>query len=62
EAIVLETDAPDMPLKGFQGQRNSPEHLPAIAHCLAELRQQPVNDIAEATTRNCKMLFGIHSI
>lgn len=61
DAIVLETDAPDMPLNGFQGQRNSPKHLPAIAHCLAGLRQQPVKEIAEATTRNCKTLFDIDS-
>lgn len=59
DAIVLETDAPDMPLAGHQGERNSPEHIPLIAEKLAELRHQPVSAIAAATTSNCKALFQL---
>lgn len=57
ESIVLETDAPDMPLHGFQGQRNSPEQIPAIAQCLASLRPEPLQEIAVTTTANCFRLF-----
>ena len=32
--LVLETDAPDIPLMGKQGQRNSPEYLPEIFESL----------------------------
>src|SRR5690606_13153989 len=31
EALLLETDAPDMPMAGKQGERNSPEYLPEVA-------------------------------
>ena len=57
ESIVLETDAPDMPLQGFQGQRNSPEHIPAVAQCLASLRPESLQQIAAVTTANCQTLF-----
>ncbi|POG22247.1 TatD family deoxyribonuclease [Aeromonas bestiarum] len=43
EALLLETDAPDMPLQGQQGIPNTPANLPKIAQLLAELRQQPLS-------------------
>ena len=41
-AIVLETDAPDMPPAWLAGQRNAPGELARIAGVLAELRAVPV--------------------
>jgi TatD DNase family protein len=58
-SLLLETDAPDMPLQGKQGQRNSPEYLPEIAQALANLRGEPLAQIAQVTTANAKILFGI---
>jgi len=58
DAIVLETDAPDMPLVGHQGERNTPEMIPTILDKLAELRAETTSQIAAATTHNCKQLFG----
>jgi len=60
EAIVLETDSPDMPLAGHQGERNSPESIPVILQTLAELRQETAEHIAAVTTANCYALFGWH--
>lgn len=57
DALLLESDAPDMPLAGQQGQRNSPEYIPLIAEALAQLRGEPVATIAERTTRNAQTLF-----
>ena len=57
ESIVLETDAPDMAPVMFAGQRNSPEHLPAICSALAELRGIPAEELALASTRNACELF-----
>ena len=62
-ALVLETDAPDMPPQwlyrtaqeraaGAPQGRNEPAQLPAIGAVLAQLRGLPVEDLAEATTRN----------
>lgn len=59
EALLLETDAPDMPLCGHQGERNSPERLPEIARALAELRKQSVEKIAAQTTANSRKLFAL---
>ncbi len=59
EALLLETDAPDMPLSGRQGQRNSPEYLPDIARALASLRGETLQRIAETTTANARQLFSL---
>ncbi len=63
EAIVLETDAPDMPphwlyttaqqrQAGVAQGRNSPDQIPAIATVVAQLRNMLLADLAQATTRN----------
>lgn len=57
--LLLETDAPDMPLSGQQGQRNSPEYLPLIAQQLAELRGISVDEVALATSENARRLFNL---
>lgn len=53
EAIVLETDAPDIPPEwlGHQG-RNRPDQLPQIAQVLADLRGMKCTEVAEITTNN----------
>ncbi|WP_439135848.1 TatD family hydrolase, partial [Pseudomaricurvus sp.] len=59
ESLLLETDAPDMPLDGFQGQPNTPLRLPRIAQCLAELRKAPLADIQKQTAQNTRTLFSL---
>lgn len=51
-AIVLETDAPDIPPAFIDGARNAPEYLPSIAAQLAELRGMSTAEIAAATSAN----------
>ncbi|MCK9382767.1 MAG: TatD family hydrolase [Sulfuritalea sp.] len=52
DAIVLETDAPDIPPEWKVGARNTPDQLPRIGQILAGLRGISVQEIAEATTAN----------
>jgi TatD DNase family protein len=53
EAIVLETDAPDIPPDFLErGQPNEPQYLPHIAQTLAELRGMSIEEIARITTEN----------
>ncbi|SHG04917.1 TatD DNase family protein [Microbulbifer donghaiensis] len=59
ESLVLESDAPDMPLAGRQGQRNSPANLPLIAAELAKLRGVSVDIIAAQTSHNTENLFSL---
>ncbi len=58
DAILLETDAPDMPLMGFQGQRNTPAQLIGIAESLAALRGETLDEVAKYTSCNAQALFG----
>jgi len=51
-SLALETDAPDQPLCGHQGQRNEPAMLPEVLNQIARLRRQEPALIASATTRN----------
>lgn len=57
--IVLETDAPDMPLNGFQGQRNEPANIKGVATALSKLRNEPLELIIEQTLKNTKALFTL---
>ncbi|MWV16444.1 TatD family deoxyribonuclease [Pseudomonas sp. L-22-4S-12] len=58
EAIVLETDAPDMAPAMHAHQRNSPEFLADICAALAELRGIEADELASASSRNAAELFG----
>ncbi|MDM2735911.1 metal-dependent hydrolase [Citrobacter sp. Ct235] len=59
EALLLETDAPDMPLNGFQGQPNRPEQVARVFGVLCELRPEPAELIADALYRNTTTLFDV---
>lgn len=59
EALLLETDAPDMPLAGYQGQPNRPERAAEVFHTLCELRPEPADGIAAHLQRNTQSLFAM---
>jgi TatD DNase family protein len=52
DAIVLETDAPDISPAWLHPERNSPAQLPAIGAALAELRGIAVEELERISTRN----------
>lgn len=57
-AIVLETDAPDMPPSWLPARgRNTPIALFRIAQTLAEIRGVAVSEVAEMTTKNAKKVL-----
>ncbi|MDH1868451.1 TatD family hydrolase [Pseudomonas chengduensis] len=58
EAIVLETDSPDMAPAMHPKQRNSPEYLTVICAELAALRGMTAEELATASSRNADELFG----
>lgn len=58
-ALLLETDAPDMPLSGYQGQPNRPERVRKVFEVLCELRAEPAAVVAETIWQNTCRLFGI---
>ncbi|SEN49505.1 TatD DNase family protein [Pseudomonas sp. ok272] len=58
DAVVLETDSPDMAPAMYPNQRNSPLHLPAICAALAQRMNISAEQLANASTRNACELFG----
>jgi len=58
DAIVLETDSPDMAPAMYPNQRNSPQHLPDICRALAEVMGISPDALASASTTNACELFG----
>ncbi|GAA4499069.1 TatD family hydrolase [Pseudaeromonas paramecii] len=59
EALLLETDAPSMPLAGRQGESNQPAYLPEVLHCLAGLRGEEAGPLARQLNANAVRLFRL---
>ncbi|GHA50711.1 TatD family hydrolase [Photobacterium aphoticum] len=58
-ALLLETDAPDMPIAGYQGQPNRPDRLVHVLRELAAIRGESEQEIARVVTLTTAELFGI---
>ncbi len=57
DALVLETDAPDMAPAWAQGVRNEPANVVRFAEVLADLRQMPVAEVIAATGANARAVL-----
>lgn len=57
--IMLETDAPDMPVCGFQGQPNRPERLTFIAESIALLKGINIEQVTHVTTLTALELYKL---
>ncbi len=59
EHLILETDAPDMPLDGYQGQRNTPLQLISVLDVLAKLQAKDRTSVAAQIYENTRSLFKL---
>ncbi|MCE0494297.1 TatD family hydrolase [Vibrio salinus] len=59
ESLVLETDAPDMPVSGHQGMPNHPKYLQRILLSLTELRSEKATDVVKQLWINSHSLFQL---
>jgi TatD DNase family protein len=57
EHLLLETDAPFLPPVPHRGQRNEPAYIPIIARKISEIKNIPLEEVAEITTRNARKIF-----
>ncbi|MBO1255302.1 TatD family hydrolase [Alteromonas sp. 5E99-2] len=57
--MVLETDSPDMPMKGLQGIRNEPVNIVHVADCLSELLNEDLLTIKNTTSNNYLRVLGL---
>ncbi|MWN05374.1 TatD family hydrolase [Gilliamella sp. Pas-s95] len=58
ESLVLETDAPDMPLSSRQGQINRPEYITEVFKTLTQLRNESAEHIRSTILINTLTLFN----
>ena len=58
DRLLIETDAPYLAPTPFRGKTNQPAFVRFVAACLAEVRQQPLERIAEITSENYFRLFN----
>lgn len=59
DRLLVETDCPYLAPMPHRGKRNEPAYAAHTAACLAEAKGMTPDAIAEATTRNANMLFGL---
>ncbi len=57
--LVLETDAPYLAPIPYRGKPNESSYLYIIAQKIAEIYNVDLEEIAEVTTRNSKLVFGV---
>lgn len=58
DAVVVETDSPYGPPQSRRGKRNEPASVLEAVVKIAELRDDTIERVAEATTTNALRLFG----
>ncbi|KPQ18918.1 MULTISPECIES: TatD family hydrolase [unclassified Halomonas] len=59
DSFVLETDSPDMPLSGYQGQRNEPCRVSDVCKVVAGLRGQTCEHVAAISSANAARMFRL---
>ncbi|MDZ4820525.1 MAG: TatD family hydrolase [Planctomycetota bacterium] len=62
DRILIETDCPYLAPEPNRGKRNEPAWVIHTAHCLAEARQQSIEEFAQLTTENARTLFRLPAV
>lgn len=60
ERMVVESESPFMASVNYRGKRNMPFYLPATVDFIAELRDMPVEELADTLYKNTLELFNIN--
>ncbi len=59
DKIILETDCPYLSPQGKRGTRNDPSNIPLIAQYVADYLNIPLEELAQKTTQQTKLLYAI---
>jgi TatD DNase family protein len=59
ERLLVETDSPYLAPVPHRGKRNEPGHVVRVAEAVAQLRDEPVEEVAAFTAENARVFFGI---
>jgi TatD DNase family protein len=57
DRLLIETDSPYLAPMPYRGKTNNPSYVPLVAAQLAQIKQLPVEAIAQATSQNFDHLF-----
>ena len=60
EHVLLETDAPYLAPVPYRGKRNEPAYVKEVALKVADLKEMPLAELDELTTRNAIKLFDLN--
>jgi TatD DNase family protein len=59
DRLLVETDAPFLTPHPHRGQRNEPAYVRLVAEKIADTKNLPPEEVAQATTANAKALFQL---
>jgi TatD DNase family protein len=59
DRLVVETDCPFLPPQPYRGKRNEPAYLAITAARVAELRGEPLAELAARMSENARALFAL---
>ena len=59
DQIVVETDSPYLAPAPNRGDRNEPAYVRHVVERLAEVKDMPFEEVAEATTRNAQIIYEL---
>jgi len=59
DRLMLETDAPYITPEPYKKSTNEPKYIPLIAAKIAEIKNLPLHDIEEGTTKTAREFFNI---
>lgn len=59
DRLLIETDCPYLAPHPFRGKRNEPAYVKLVAEQIANIKEISFEEVAEATTKNAKVIFGI---
>ena len=60
ERLLIETDCPFLSPAPYRGWRNEPAHVVEVARVLSEVRQMPLEEVAQITTDNFLEFFNLN--
>ena len=57
DRILIETDSPYLAPMPYRGKTNNPSYVPFVAQQIAQIKQQSLEVVAQATSHNFEQLF-----
>jgi TatD DNase family protein len=59
DRILIETESPFMVPSRYKGKRNKPAYLSEVAQAIADIREEPIEEVAEALYANSLRIFKL---